>query len=201
MLLWFVTAGCGLALWLSQAWFAYYRIGMFMPAQMNAHGVAKGIPFTGHGSTWWVLFFLIPLIATLVALYADQWSWQRWALAAAAGVIISGGMHYLYTLAPFPDFMVTDRKLNGAGWSHFVLFAGAIAILVLTYTSTTHTYPAIPIFTAVYVTWHVFVGNHMLLKMNPPAWFPPYPLWDAVPWGSVAAVAVILGGATLFALR
>ena len=41
----------------------------------------------------------------------------------------------------------------------------------------------------------------MLKKMDPPDWFPPYPLWDAVPWASVAAVAVILGGATIFALR
>src|SRR3989344_4920940 len=97
--------------------------------------------------------------------------------------------------------MVTNGRLNAAGWSHFVLFAGAITILVLVFTSTTHTYAAVPIFTAVYVTWHVFVCNHLLKKMDPPDWFPPYPLWDLVPWGSVAAVAVILGGATMFALR
>lgn len=200
MLLWFVTADIGLTLWALQA-FSAYRGKMHTPAQMVANGTPRGIPFTGHGSTWWVLFFLIPLIATLVALYAGQWSWQRWLLAGIVGIIISGGMHYLYTLAPYPDFMVTDKRLNGAGWSHFVLFAGAIAVLVLTYTSTTHTYAAIPVLTAVYITWHVFVGNHMLKKMNPPDWFPPYPLWDAVPWASVAAVAVILGGATMFALR
>ena|SRR3989344_407984 len=201
MLLWFVTAGTGLALWLLQALFAY-RNGMLTPGTMMWwNRTPQGIPFTGHGSTWWVFFCLIPLIATLVALYADQWSWQRWLLASVVGVIVSGGMHYLYTLAKYPDFMVTDKKLNAAGWSHFVLFTGAIAVLVLTYTNTTHTYAAAPVLTAVYMVWHVFVGNHMLKKMNPPDWFPPYPLWDFVPWASVAAVAIIFGGATMFALR
>ena len=201
MLLWFLTTGTGLALWLLQALFAY-RDGMLTPSQMEWYnGIKQGIPFTGHGSTWWVLFCLIPLMATLVVMYAGQWSGQRWLLALVVGVIISGGMHYLYTLVPYPDFMVTNGRLNGAGWSHFVLFTGAIAILVLTYTSTTHTYAAIPVLTAVYMVWHVFVGNHMLKKMNPPHWFPPYPLWDLVPWGSVVAVAVIFGGATMFALR
>lgn len=200
MLLWVITAEIGLILWLSQSAFAY-RGKMLTPAQMVANGTPQGIPFTGHGSTWWVLVCLIPLISTLVAMYADHWSWQRWLLAGIASVIISGGMHYLYTLAPYPDFMVTDKKLNGAGWSHFVLFTGAIAVLVLTYTSTMHTYASVPVLTAVYMTWHVFVGNHMLKKMNPPDWFPPYPLWDIVPWGSVGAVALIMFGATMFALR
>ena len=200
MLLWFSVALIGLSLWLLQELFADNN-KMLNPAQMVDNGIPQGIPFSGHGSTWWVLFCLIPLIATLVALYADQWSWQKWLLAAVVGVIISGGMHYLYTLAKYPDYMVTDGRLNAAGWSHFVLFAGAIAVLVLVYTSTKHTYAAVPVLTAVYMVWHVFVGNHMLKKMDPPDWFPPYPLWDAVPWASVAAVAVILGGATIFALR
>src|SRR3989338_581843 len=158
MLLWVITAEIGLILWLSQSTFAY-RGKMLTPAQMVANGTLQGIPFSGHGSTWWVFFCLIPLIATLVALYADQWSWQRWLLAGVVGVIVSGVMHYLYTLAKYPDYMVTNGRLNAAGWSHFVLFAGAITILVLVFTSTTHTYAAVPIFTAVYVTWHVFVGN------------------------------------------
>ena len=158
MLIWFVTASVGLVLWLLQGLFAYSG-GMLTPSQMTWNRTPQGIPFTGHGSTWWVLFCLIPLIATLVALYAGQWSGQRWLLAVVVGVIISGGMHYLYTLAPYPDFMVTDKKLNGAGWSHFVLFTGAIAVLVLTYTSTTHTYAAVPIFTAVDMTLHLFFRN------------------------------------------
>lgn len=200
VLLWGVTVDIGMFLFTLQAFFAY-RGKMLTPVQMVESGVPQGIPFTGHGSTWWVLCCLIPLMATLVALYADQWSGMRWLLALVVGIIVSGGMHYLYTLAPYPDFMVTDKKLNGAGWSHFALFTGAIAVLVLVFTSTTHTYAAIPVLTAMYMVWHVFVGNHMLRKMNPPDWFPPYPLWDIVPWGSVAAVAIILGGATMFALR
>ncbi len=165
----------------------------------------------GAGLTLWLLqavfandnklVCLIPLIATLVAMYADQWSWQKWLLAAIASVIISGGMHYIYTLSPYPDFMITDKKLNGAGLSHFVLFTVVITVLVLVFTSTMHTYAAVPVFTAVYMVWHVFVGNHMLLKMNPPAWFPPYPLWDVGPWGTVVAVAIIFVGATWFTLR
>ena len=200
MLLWFSTAGIGLVLWLLQAVFANNN-KMLTQEQMIANGTPQGISFNGHGSTWWVLWCLMPLMATLVALYAGQWSGQRWMLALVVGVVISGGMHYLYTLAPFPDFMITNGRLNGAGWSHFVLFTGAIAILVLTYTSTKHTYAIIPVLTAVYMTWHVFAGNHMQKKTPPPAGSPPYPLWDMVPWGSVAAVAIVLGGATMFALR
>ncbi len=121
MLLWFSTAGVGLALWLLQALFAYHNY-MLTPETMTFwKRIPQGIPFTGHGSTWWVLFCLIPLIATLVALYADQWSWQRWLLAAVVGVIVSGGMHYLYTLPvtafQFGGLMVLGYFLGISMWN------------------------------------------------------------------------------------
>ncbi len=200
MAIWFWTAGIGVALWLLQAFFAW-RKGMLTPADMQESYIQQGIPFTGHGSTWWVLGCLIPIVATLVSLYASQWSGAQWFLAIAVGVIGSGMMHWLYTQAPYPDFMVSKGQLSAAGWAHFVLFAGVIAVLVLTYTSTTHVDKTKPIVTTVYMVWHVFVGNHMLTKTNPPDWFPPYPFWDIGPWGTVLGVAVILGGATMFALR
>ena len=128
---WFSVGWAGLVLWLLQALFANNN-KMLTQEQMIANGIQQGISFSGHGSTWWVLFCLIPLMTILAALYAGQWGGQQWLLALVVGVVISGGMHYLYTLAPFPDYMITNGRLNAAGWSHFVLFTGAIAILVLT---------------------------------------------------------------------
>ncbi len=208
--LWFWTAGVGVALWLLQAFLAWIG-NMLYPAQMKAAGIEQGITFFRHGSTWMVLFGLIPLMATLVALHAEEWTMDKMIELRAFGyqtkvyavgfaliiaILISAGMHYLYTLVPYPDYMITDGGLNAAGKTHFVLFTAAITILILTYIATENPNPALLLFTAWYMTAHVFAGNHMLEKMNPSADFPPYPLWDAGPWGAVIAVALIFGTAT-----
>jgi hypothetical protein len=200
--IWFTVAGVGLLLWLLQAFFAY-QIGMLTPEQMRASGIAKGIPFTGHGSTWFVLVGLIPLMATLVSIYSPEWNREEILLASVGGLVGSVAMHAMYYFAPYPDFIAGNREFHLAGVAHLLFFAGAIAILILFYFATKHTShsPALVLFTTWYMIVHVFVGNHMVTRLSPPDWFPPYPLWDVGAWGSVAGVAIILSSATWFALR
>ncbi|MEK7068652.1 MAG: hypothetical protein AAB964_02460, partial [Patescibacteria group bacterium] len=172
------------------------------PAQMLKKGVKQGITFTGHGSTWLVLFALIPLVAWMVSEYGVQWRREHILLAALAGSIASFVIHALYTMAPFPDYMVREHfALTPAGWMHLVLFAAAITVFVLFFLATRHTAPGPVLFAAWYITGHVFVGNHMVIKMDPPASFPSYPLWETMPWLTVVAVGLIVGAASWSALR
>jgi hypothetical protein len=201
VLRWVITATLLWSLVGFQAIFAAHG-HMATPEQMTSHGVKQGVTFTSHGSTWWVVGALVPLTATLVALYAPQWRLDQWFYALVGATVISGVMHFTYTLAPYADYMVKDKaELTAAGYVHFVLFTGVIAVLLLTYTSTSGARPLILIGTACYITWHVFVGNHMLIKMNPPAHFPPYPFWDVGPIATIIAVAIIMAGASWWALR
>jgi hypothetical protein len=187
---WFTVAGIGLALWLLQALFAWCG-KMLTPKQMQKYGIEQGVPFTGHGSTWFVLFGLIPLIATLYTLFAPEWTSQEWVLGGIFGFIISAGMHFVYTKVPFPDYMVKNGRLSWAGNTHFVLFTGAITVLALFFFATLNPPPALVLFTSWYMIGHVFVGNHMLTRMHPPSWFPPYKFWDPGAWGPILAVVAI----------
>ncbi len=198
---WFAVAGVGWGLMGLQALLAHMARRL-TTAQMQADGVSVGINFSNHGSTRWVIFALVPLMATLVALYADQWSWERWTVALMIGIIISVPMHLSWTFAPYPDFMVAGPwKPSLAAYPHIVLFVGVVAILVLTYTGTARLSPLMVQLTAAYITWHVFVGNHMLRKTFPPAGFPPYEFWDPGPIGIICLVGIIMTGATVYALR
>jgi hypothetical protein len=196
----------GLAGWVLVALMALFAYlgGMLTTAQMQAQGIREGINFENHGSTWWVVGGLVPLTAMLVGLYAGQWpaAWGAWLPKVALAGAITVGVHLMYTFAPYPDFMVARKWVPSfAALPHMVLMWGVIAVLLMTFFATPNLHSPVAAFTAVYVTWHVFVGNHMLQKLNPPPGFPPYEFWDAGPIGTICAVGVIMAGATWWALR
>jgi hypothetical protein len=200
MRLWILVLVAGYALWFLQSHLAK-RDGMHNPQQMmTSHGIQKGITFVRHGSTWWVFFALIPMLTFLTYRYGGQWSGRQWLIALIVGFIFSGAMHYTYTLAPYPDYMVKDRRLSQAGWAHFVLFTGAIAVLLLFYTATAGLSLDTVTAVSVYVVWHVFVGNHMSHKLYPSWDFPPYKFGDVQPWLAIAGTAVIVTGASFYTL-
>lgn len=204
MRLFLLTAGIGYMLWAVQAVFSE-RNGMLNRKQMLENGVHCGVNFDDHGSTWWVAGALIPLMSLLVALYAAQWNDIAWLFGGAAGFLVSGAMHYLYTQSPHPDFMVKEEReeksLSGAGWAHFLLFAGVIAVLVMTFFFTKGANKLLLYATAVYMIWHVFVGNHQLRKLNPPQGFPPGNFLDPEPWYAIAGTAVAMGVGLWYSLR
>ncbi len=178
--------------------------GMLTTSQMQAQGIKVGINFENHGSSWWLIAVLIVLAGMLVGLYADQWpaDWARWKwkIALAAGITV--GMHIAYTFAPFPDFMVARKWVPSlVAYPHMVIMCGFITILLMTYLETPGIHSPVAAFAAMYTIWHVFVGNHMLQKANPPPGFPPYEFWDPGPIGIICLVAVIMTGATVYALR
>lgn len=175
-------------------------------AHMQADGVSVGINFENHGSTWWLLAVLVSLVALLVSLYYVQWpmSWQGWWPKIALAFVITVAMHLSWTLAPYPDFMVARRWVPSlVAYPHMVIMWGVITVLLMTYLETPGMHPPVAAFTAMYTTWHVFVGNHMLQKgaSVPPPGFPPYEFWDAGPITIICLVAAIMTGATVYALR
>lgn len=181
-----------------------HRAGMLTTAQMQAQGIKVGINFENHGSTWWLLAVLVSLMALLVGLYFDQWprAWDGWRWKILLAFVITVGMHLMYTLAPYPDFMVARKWVPSlVAYPHMVIMWGVITVLLMTYLETPGIHPPVAAFTAMYVTWHVFVGNHMLQKAFPPRGFPPYEFWDAGPIAIICLVGVIMAGSCWWSLR
>lgn len=199
----FAVVGVGwgmVALMALLAWGA----GMLTTSQMQARGIKVGINFENHGSTWWLLAVLVLLTATLVDLYFDQWpaSWNGWKWKVILAAVITIVMHVSWTFAPFPDFMVSRKWVPSlVAYPHMVIMWGVITVLLMTYLETPHIHPPVAALAAMYTTWHVFVGNHMLQKANPPPGFPPYPFWDLGPIAIICVVAIIMAGATWWSLR
>lgn len=199
----FLVVGIGWAMVGLMALFAN-AAGMLTTAQMQAQGIKEGINFENHGSTWWLLAVLVTLAAMLVGLYSNEWpeAWEAWRWKIALAAVITVGMHIAYTFAPYPDFMVSPKRVPSlVAYPHMVIMWGFITVLLMTYLETPGIHPELAAFTAMYTTWHVFVGNHMLQKANPPPGFPPYEFWDPGPIGIICLVAVIMSGATIYALR
>lgn len=193
---------------LAEAWFllrfplASAR-GMMTPAEMRAHD-SHGIPLTGHGSTWFVLFVLTPLLSLFISLYHPQWTSREILIAGGIGLLLSGGLHLSYLFGKFPEADVRNGSLEPAGWVHFVYMTWAIGVLVLVYAFTKDQSPALLCVLTTYMVAHIWVGNHFPNRINRPDWFPPlpdYPVWAMDAWAPVIATAVILGGLTWWNLK
>lgn len=203
LLKYLAVAGAGWALAGLMALFAN-QAGMLTTAQMQAQGIKVGINFENHGSSFWLLAVLVPLAALLVALYGNQWPafWGGWKWKLALAAVITVVMHMMYTFVPYPDFMVARRWVPSlVAYPHMVIMCGFITVLLMTYLETPGIHPPVAAFTATYTTWHVFVGNHMLQKANPPRGFPPYEFWDLGPIAIICLVGMIMAGATIYATR
>lgn len=199
-LLWFIIGEIVLAVRFPLASMA----GMMTPTQMQKSGIPFGIPLTGHGSTWFVIFLLTPLLALFISEYSWQWTQRDWLIAASVGLVLSGLLHWSYTMGKFPEADVRDGQLEPAGWVHFVYMSWAIMTLVLVYGFTKHHSPALLCTLTVYMVGHIWVGNHFPNRIVRPQWFPPlpdYPFWAADAWAPVVVVAVVLGGFTWWNLR
>ncbi len=181
----------GLALLVLQA-LAAFQIGMLTPSQMMRNGRPKGLPFFAHGGMWGDLL-VTALAAHLISRYGAEWTTSAWMLMLVAGGIMSAGMHWVYTHGTTPEAHVLDHGLTAAGWIHAVYMTVALAILLLFYLGTRNPSPTLMWWTTGLLTLHLAIGNHFVLGLLAPEWYPDRPLANPTGWATVLG-----GGAILF---
>src|SRR5712671_781287 len=119
-----------------RTWLAYYaafvlpvfvqgyeawRDGFLTPSQMQAHGVAQGLPFVAHGAMWSDATLFAATMAIIMTLYATQWKAWHWASTLTFGLLISAGMHWgVYVNGQLSGAHVIDGMVTSAGMIHFV---------------------------------------------------------------------------------
>ncbi|MBI2410162.1 hypothetical protein HYV30_03950 [Candidatus Kaiserbacteria bacterium] len=172
--------------------------GYFWPSQMPTR---HGLPFAAHGGMWGDLVLSL-LFAGMVTYAYMNGGWSLWAvvLAAALGYLGSHLMHETYKGSAILEAHVRHGKLTEVGWVHEAYMAAALAIILLYYFASPYTI-WMWLVSAVLVV-HVFVGNHMVLGMIAPKWYPGRPLASVQGWVAIGGTAVLTFGITaLRALR
>lgn len=153
-----------------------------------------GLPFLAHGGMWGDALLISPLVAAVVAYSGGQWSWKRVAVAVLVGLAASFAMHETYQRIPWPEAHVYSRHLTEAGWVHLVYMAAVIAALLLYYFDAQYT-PLMWLVSA-FLVLHIAVGNHVVLGLVRPAWYPGRPLQNVQTWVTIGGTAVLTLGVT-----
>lgn len=181
----------GFAAWLDQ-WLTY--------GQMRAQGIEQGIFFLGHPGMWMDFFVLNPLLATMVARCANQWTWRQVVFIILLALFLSAGMHYQYAQDPFPTAF-GHHGLPATGWMHFVYMTVAFTIIALFYTCTRHSPRAFVVIASVVLLVHVIIGVYVPLKIWTPIWFPQRGVLNALTLVPIGMSALLISGLAWFALR
>jgi len=177
---------------------AAYWIGMLTPNQMMARGRPQGLPLVAHGGMWGNLL-LTALTAHFVTRYGAQWTKGEWVVALIVGTILSGGMHWVYkTYATIPEAHVLGHRLTFAGWTQFVYMAYVLAVLILFYLGTERPYPTRGVMWAntSMLAFYLAIGNHFILGLVAPSWYPNRPLRSPIGWATVIGGSAVLGAVT-----
>lgn len=188
--LWLIVLGCGFGLLFLQVAAASYD-KMLSPEQMLKTGTEEGLPFVAHGGMWGDAF-LTPWFAYLTMRYSAGWSHDAVMLAGIAAFFATLAMHWVYTLGTIREAHVKDHKLTAAGTFHFLFMWGAFTLLVLYYAAAQNPDPRLMWWTTLILAIHVALGNHFMLGLFAPEWYPGKPLQSPVGWISVIGTAVLL---------
>jgi hypothetical protein len=202
-------------------WFAYYvafatpvllqayeawQDEFLTPVQISANGIASGLPFIAHGGMWSDLTLFAGIMATIMTVYARQWTIGQWAAAVASGSVASAALHWgVYIHGPLPEAHVHDGVVTAAGWIHVLYMAFGLAVLMLFYFSSKK-------LSATFVTWisillvvHTIIGVHLPLKIwakiAAPSWYVGQPILDIPTFCTVLGTILLICGAQAFALR
>ena len=128
---------CGFVLPVLLQGYLAWKIGLLTPHQMQQVGISKGLPFIAHTAMWSDVSLFAGLMATIMVLYAPQWTLGQWAVALIVGLAASAAMHWgLYVQSTFEQAHVSHGTLTPAGFIHFFYMAFGIAITILFYTCT-----------------------------------------------------------------
>jgi hypothetical protein len=221
-----VAAASLLSMAVLSAWFALQfpfakADGMMTPKQMMAphpkhkdgKAIEKGIPLTGHGSTFICMIALNPILSLFIANYWHAWvdapsltmfglSVNALLLAHFVGHGFSIVMHMSYVKGKYPEAHMHDGKLTPAGIVHMIYFGEAVTVLVLVYALTPDVPAAALFMLTAYMAGHIWIGNHFINRINQPAWFPDdYRFGDIHAWIPVLVIFATLCGGTWFNLN
>ena len=167
----------GLVVWEG---FLTYKDKLFSPSQMEADGHPYGLPWIAHGGASWGDFILVtPVTVVMFYCYSNQWSfYEHWKYMLIT-TIVTLGFHLLWAyLNKLPDCLAWAGRVTRAGWVHFVYMSATLAIVVLFYFHTTNINPTFLILVSVIIGLHIAIGNHMLLSLWAPPWWPINTLKD-----------------------
>jgi hypothetical protein len=184
------------------AWFD----GFLTPAQMQAHGVAQGLPFVAHGAMWSDATLFAGTMATVMTNYAKQWKVRHWAIALTVGVLASAGMHWgVYVNGLLPEAHVRDGAVTSVGIIHFVYMGMGIAVVVLFYLFTDNPNATMIKWVSALLVLHTIVGTHAPLKLwatyTHPVWYPAGNILDTPAIATVLGTTLALWLASFWALR
>jgi hypothetical protein len=190
---------------IAQAYEAW-RDGFLTPSQMQAAGVARGLPFVAHGAMWWDATFFAAIMATILTRYARGWRRWQWAAALVAGLAVSAAMHWaVYVKGPLPGLHAHDGSVTMAGMIHVFYMALAIAVLLLFYVGTERPNPTFVKWVSALLIAHIIIGTHVLLniwtKFAHPSWYPEGPIVDLPGFWTIAGGAMLVWAGSAWALR
>jgi len=140
-----------------------WKDGIFNHAQMLArYGSSRGLPFINHGGMWGDALIVSPVIATLISRYADHWSTTLIFWCAVIGVLVSMGMHNLYSGSAlqnaFPDCLVLPQGVRPGGVLHVGYFAAVFAVLLLFFFCTPDVIPLDAVVVSIAFSAHMGLG-------------------------------------------
>jgi len=195
-LFWTALTACELlVLW--QSYLAWHDWMLFPSDLKRGKNKGYGLPFLCHGGMWGDVFIVSPLVAAIVGFFGAQWAPVHVVAAAAVGFGLSDFLHGTYKAGSFacPEAHVREGRLTGAGTVHFVYMGAAFAVLLLYYirAMSADEYPHV-LAVSTLLTIHVMIGNHVVLGLVAPSWYPNRPLESAGTWGAIAATAAVTFG-------
>ena len=204
-MIWLLYFCCFVFSVLLQGYFSW-KIGFLTPAQMQEHGISKGLPFVAHTAMWSDLSLFAGLMATVMVLYAPQWTFGQWTTALLVGFAGSAVMHWgLYVQSPFEQAHVRNGMLTPAGVIHLFYMGFGIAIAILFYTCTRNLSVAAVTWVSVLLVTHVVIGTLVPLKIwatyTRPVWYPVELSFDISTAATIIAVAVTVSVASLWTIR
>lgn len=171
------------------------EIGMRTVEQMQARGIARGLPLDYHYGVLGDYYYLSYLVAISAIVYADRWSQDSVMYAvfyAVAITVVLGGM---WCLSATPEAHVLNHRPTIVAYPHLVYMVPVITVLILLGFYTDKVNPLFLAVVGVVLVLHLFAGQHMLLglqKLLSPhlyTWYPDQPLKNPVAWVSLVAVA------------
>jgi hypothetical protein len=190
---------------LLQGYFSW-KENFFTPFQMQQQGILTGLPFIAHTAMWSDASLFAALMATIIYLYAYQWSAGQFGVALMFGFIGSALMHWgVYVHSPFEQAHVRNGMLTIVGIIHFVYMAIGLAVTTLFYTCTKGLSVVFVTTVSVLLVIHVVIGTLVPLKIwakiARPMWYPEQLSLDGPTVTTILAVGVAVCAASVWAVR
>jgi hypothetical protein len=160
-----------------------WRRKMFLPSQMRANGHPFGLPWIAHGGASWSDFFLLTsTVVAMMILCRDQWKTHDVWRSAMIACLATGVFHWIWSLGKIPDCLAWRGGwlwgIEPAGWVHVVYMFLTLTIVILFFFHTAYISTWFLILASIAVGMHIAIGNHMVLSLCAPKWWPINTLKD-----------------------